>query len=62
MRRKLMRARYRARFDKIATRYAAFKIEGPPEVREAPSDPLNAMFTTQIEMSKPQLRPKQWED
>ncbi len=38
MRRKWMRARYRAEFDVIATRYGAFRIEGAPEVREGPRD------------------------
>ena len=37
-RRRWMRARYLAEFEEIALRYGAFRIEGPPEIREGPKD------------------------
>jgi hypothetical protein len=32
--RRWVRARYRARLEEIAVRYPAFRIAGPPEIRE----------------------------
>jgi hypothetical protein len=38
MRRRWIKARYVAKFQDIAERYDAFRIEGPPEIREGPRD------------------------
>jgi len=39
MRKRWIRARYRAHLLDIASRYAQYRIEGPPEIREGPRDP-----------------------
>jgi hypothetical protein len=38
VRRRWLRARYLATLEEIRDRYQQFRIEGPPEVRDAPKD------------------------
>jgi hypothetical protein len=43
-RRKWTRGRYVAQIDALAERYDCFRIEGKPEVRDVPLDPLELTF------------------
>ena len=39
VRKRWLRARYRATIEDIKSRHSQYKLEGPPEVREGPRDP-----------------------
>lgn len=39
LRKRWLRARYRASIDDIKSRYEQWRLEGPPEIREGPRDP-----------------------